>query len=199
MSKISAAHSYAPDETLGAYSALSGKFGVHAFDGRRTNFSANTNAAIAANATDQSGESTSADSLDLLAPQSLTWEDIVRSKLEAGLEGEAYNLLLTKLDGRDPDYVMEKLGEFVSEFAERGFLNSARDLNKIIHSLFADYAPTLSVDIDDMLAKGPSPSELSRICQALNAQREHIKAEIEEARYFITPPAPAPAPIGPMH
>ena len=82
-----------------------------------------------------SAKTTETDSLDLLAPTSITWEQQVINKLNEGLEGEAYNLIMTKLDGRQLDYVLSKLEEFVDEFKERGFNDLANDLIEIISML----------------------------------------------------------------
>lgn len=149
---MSAAQKFMPKEHgIASNTALSGKFGVHAFNGTRTQFFANTNAAITSNTDVQTG-TTETDSFDLLAPTTLSWEDIVRSKLDAGLAGEAYNLLMTKLDGRELDYVLEKLEDFKVEFEEHGFTGLANDLGNIIQ-LLSD--STLGLDYD-YHASGPN-------------------------------------------
>lgn len=135
--------SYARTSNIGSTPLdLNGAFGISSKDGIYLN-----NKTIAK--THSNIETAETDSLDLLAPTSITWEQQIINLLNEGLEGEAYNLLMTKLDGRELDYVLDKLVEFKNEFSERGFYDLARDVNDIIPTLTPEHnivppAPTRS-------------------------------------------------------
>jgi len=178
--------------------ALSGKFGVRAFNGKRTAFSANTNAAITSNTDAQAGTTEGTDSFDLLAPTSLSWEDIVRSKLESGVAGEAIDLLISKMDkllieteGRGLDKILTKMAVFVHEFSNHGFNELALELGSIIQDISHDCDLNLSLDIDDLMADGPSPSDLARICEALESKRLQKEQMDLIPAHLILPPTPS--------
>lgn len=163
---ISAAHTLMPFEFKNAkHTALSGTFSVAVTNGKKTQFSANTNATInnAASGTDTHG---------LLAPTSISWEQQVLNKLEAGLEGEAFNLLMTKLDGREESYVISKLSSFMEEFSDRGFKDLAVDVGNILQMLSYD---SLGLDYDFM-ASGPNAAN------AVEEMKKHMRHPIE--RHF---------------
>jgi len=160
-----------PDDHLGIQSAhISGKFGAAAFKTSAPIIAANTNAAIGTS-THASDEET--DHFNLLVPnETSSWEQKVINKLEQGLEGEAYHILMKNLDGRSPEYTMKKLAQFHEEFLERGFPDLARDVGELLQ--------TLSCDLN------------------LNHSMPEVagSAVIAQPRYKIPPPpAPAPSPM----
>lgn len=200
--RTSAAQKFMPKEHgIVTNTALSGKFGVYAFNAQTPENFANTNAAITSNTEAQQTDTTEGtDSFDLLAPTSLSWEDIIISKLDAGLGGEALDLLLLKMDkllsetnGKGLESILKKMAEFVHEFSNRGFNDLALELGSIMQDLSDDYSLDLSIDIDGLMTSGPSPSDLARICEALDnkrLQKEH--EDLAPPAYSIPPPAPTP-------
>jgi hypothetical protein len=162
--------------------ALSGQFGVAAFAPENVQNAANTNAAILAD-TNTSTEET--DSLDLLAPTTISWEQQVISKLEAGLEGEAYNLIMTKLDGRSLDYVTEKLSEFMNEFSERGYDDLANDLGNILQMLSYD---SIGLDYDFMASRQNAADAAEEMKKHHRHPVErHFQNELYKPHQFVQP------------
>lgn len=105
--------------------------------------------------------------------------------LNAGKTGEAYDLLMRKLEGPNSEYFMGKLPEFQQEFSDRGYADIANDITFSI-PFYSDRQLGLGYDF---LASGTNAASADPDMHKRNrhAIDRHLKNLARTPEQFRTP------------